>query len=246
MYVPAGGNRAVCHRPDPAMETPRSLSRHYSSLRASDQIQKATTALEALEHEPEIVAAMTPRKYTAPQRIAEGRALLDAVRDVVEDRTERVGDRLSATAAQNDRLAGARAVYAPLAGTARAVFQDERDVLVALGLKGKHLNSYAARIERYRAFAVEARKPARLARFAEETDDIDATDFDELEAAIDAAEAGLSEQDRKASRSQDASEGRRAAFKALEKWMLRMQGHARVVLRGRPQLLEMLGVPPRR
>lgn len=229
------------------METPRSSDRYYTSLRESDQIQKATTALEALETEPEIVAAMTQRKYEASgTKMTEGHALLQAVRDVVKEQTEDTGDKLSATQAQNDKLAGAWAVYAPLAATARAVFRDDPDVLTALGLKGKHKKSYAARIERYRSFAVEARKPERLARFAEETNDVDVTDFDELDAALDTAVAGMTAQDLTEARSEDASERRRKAFKALAKWMLTMQGHARVVLRDKPQLLEMLGVPPRR
>lgn len=52
----------------------------------------------------------------------------------------------------------------------------------------------------------------------------------------------MSAQDRLSSRSQDASEGRAAAFRALRKWMMVMHGHARVVPKGRPQLLEMLGI----
>lgn len=229
------------------MEPPRSSSRSFTQLPDADQIQKASTALAALENEPEIVAAMTLRRYEKDGRkMVEGHALLQAVRDLTDDRTEDVGDRLSATRAQNDRLAGAHAVYAPLAATARVVFRDDPDVLVALGLTGQHSNAYAARIERYRAFVVEARKPERLARITEETNDIDGADFDELEAEIEAASRGMTTQDRTESRSEDASEGRRAAFKALETWMLTMQGHARVVLRGRPQLLEMLGVSPRR
>ena len=229
------------------MDTPRSSDRHYSSLRYSDQIQKATTALAALETEPEIVTAMAARKYVAGQKkMDDGHALLQAARAFTDDQTEDEGDRLSATRSQNDRLAGARAIWAPLAATARVLFRDDPDVIAALRLKGRHSNAYAARIERYRAFSVEARKPDRLARFTDETDDIDATDFDELDAAIDTAEAGMTAQDRTEARSEDTSEARRAAFKALEKWMLTMQAHARVVLRGRPQLLEMLGVSPRR
>lgn len=228
------------------MEPPRRPARDYSSLPYADQIQKATTALAALESEPEIVAAMAARKYVAGEKkMTEGHALLQAARAYTDDQTEDEGDRLSATRAQNDRLADARAIWAPLAATARVLFRDDPDVLAALRLKGRHSNAYAARIERYRAFAVEARKPERLDRFTEETDDIDATDFDELEAALVTAEAGMTAQDRTEARSEDASEARRKAFKALEKWMLTMQGHARVVLRKRPQLLEMLGVSPR-
>lgn len=229
------------------MDTTRSSNRHYTRLRDSDQVQKAITALAALEHEPESVAAMAPRKYVAGEKkMNDGHALLQAVRDLTDHQTEETGDRLTATRTQTDRLAGARSLWAPLAATARVLFRDDPDVLAAMRLKGRHANSYAARMDRYRAFVVEARKPARLARFTDETDDIDGQDFDELEAAIDAAERKMAGQDRSASRAQGASESRRAAFKALEKWMLTMQGHARVVLRGRPQLLEMLGVSPRR
>ena len=224
---------------------PRSSNRSFTSLRDSDQIEKTLTALDALETEPDIIAAMAPRKYTPEDQIGKGRALLQAVLDTVDDQTEEHGDRSTATRQQRDRLSGARDLYAPLAATARAVFTDDPDVLAALGLKGKHLNSYAERIRRMRGFAVELRKPDRLSRITDETE-IEETALDELEAALVDAERKMSAQDRAEARGEDASDSRAAAFRAMEKWMLKMHGHARVVLRGRPQLLEMLGVSPRR
>jgi hypothetical protein len=226
------------------METRPSPVRNYAQLPDAEKIQKAQTALEALENEPEVAEAMEPRKYTEAQKVGEGRALLEAALGSVGGQTEEAGDRLSATADQRDLLADAHALYAPLAGTARAVFRDERDVLTALGLTGKHDKSYAGRIGRMRGFITEARKADRLARFADESE-VDAGELDELEAALASAEKGMTTQDRKASRSQHATGSREAAFAALTKWMLKMQGHARVVLRGKPQLLEMLGIPRR-
>lgn len=229
------------------MEPPRSSARTYTRLPDADKLQTASTALVALETEAEIIAAMSPRKY-APggPKLAEGRALLAAARALTDDQTEDVGDRLSATRAQDDLLEDAHAVYAPLAATARVVFEDDPDALAALGLTGQHSNAYAARLARYRGFAVEARKPERLARLSEETDDIRAASFDELEAEIEAASRAMTAQDHTEARSEDATAVRRAALNALQRWMLTMHGHARVVLRRRPPLLEMLGVPPRR
>jgi hypothetical protein len=222
------------------METRPSSVRNYAQLPDAEKIQKAQTALDALENEPEVDEAMEPRKYTKGEKVAEGRALLQAALDAVGGQTEEAGDRLSATADQRDLLA--HALYAPLAGTARAVFRDEREVLTALGLTGKHSKTYAGRIERMRGFIAEARKADRLARFADESE-VGAGELDDLEAALTAAERGMTAQDRTASRSQHATGSRAAAFAALTKWMLKMQGHARVVLRGKPQLLETLGIP---
>ncbi|HEX8385098.1 MAG TPA: hypothetical protein VF576_02885 [Rubricoccaceae bacterium] len=226
------------------MESSPSPDRNYAQLRDAQKIQKAQTAFDALENEPEVVEAMAPRKYTKDKKVAEGRALLQAVQDAVGGQTEETGDRLSATAGQRDLLGAAHDLYAALAGTARAVYREEREDRVALGLTGTHDMSYAGRIQRMRDFITEARKPERLARFEDESE-LGAAALDELEGALDTAEKGMSSQDRTASRSQHATGSREAAFAALTKWMLKMQGHARVVLRGKPQLLEMLGIPRR-
>lgn len=226
------------------METSPSLNRSFPSLRTSDKVVKAKGALDALVTNADIVAAMAPRHYTEGEKVKEGRALLQAVRDEMEDQDEEIGDKLSATAGQNDGLADVQAGYKPFAETARVVFEDEEDVLTALGLRGEHKKSYAARLERMRQFVAEARKPARLARIESETE-YTAKDLDALEAAIDAGEAGLTTQDEHEALAEQSTDERTVAVKALDKWMLTMQGHARVRLRGKRQLLEMLGVPRR-
>lgn len=216
----------------------------YSNLAEPRKLSVAETALTALLDEPDIVAAMTKRKYDA-KKVGAGRKLMDAAAGTLDVQSGSAGDRIAATDEQMDRLADAQALYASLAGTARAVFGDEPEAMTALGLTGTHRKTYEARLGRMRAFTVEARKPARLARFEEETDDVDATDFDALDAALAAAGAEISEQDRSTARAKGATGSREAAFAALTKWMLKMHGHARVVLRGRPDLLEMLGIPRR-
>ena len=187
---------------------------------------------------------MGPRKYTASKKVAEGEALLAAARLTVEVQTGETGGRLSATRAQRNRLGGVQDLYRPLAATANVVFADDREVRTALGLTGAHGKSYGERLDRMRGFAVEMSKPERLGRM---TDDAGTTakEIADLVAELDAAEQTMTAQDRLASRTQHASAGRAAAFRTLRKWMLTMHGHARVVLKGKPQLLEMLGIPRR-
>lgn len=226
------------------METTPSLNRSFPNLRTSDKIVKAAGALDALDAQPEIVAAMAPRHYTPAKLNADGRALLAAVREEIGEQDDAAGDRLSATAAQTDALEDAHELYKPFAETARVVFADDEEVLTALGLRGEFQKSYAARLERMRTFAGEARKPARLSRIEADTE-YRAKDLDALAAAADAAEARLTAQDVEGALSQQSTDERTDAVKALDKWMLKMQGHARVRLRGKRQLLEMLGVPRR-
>ncbi|HEX9950819.1 MAG TPA: hypothetical protein VGB53_03555 [Rubricoccaceae bacterium] len=219
-----------------------SQNRSFPSLRASDKILKAVGALEALATHPEIMAAMGPRHYTAAEKIPEGQALLDAFRQEIGEQDEEIGDRLSATADQNDELREAHALYKPLAETARVVFADDPEVLTALGLRGRFKQSYGARLERMRLFTGEARKKRLMERIAADTE-IGPGHLDALDAAVDEAEKRLTDQDTQASLADGASDERGEAEKALSKWMLTMQGHGRVVLRGKPHLLEMLGVP---
>lgn len=226
------------------MSTSPSQTRSFPSLRASDKLVRAAGALDALVSDPTIAAAMGPRHYTEAEKVGEGRALLDALRAEMADQDAAAGDRLSATAAQRDALRDAQDLYKPLAETARVVFADDPEVLTALGLRGTFKQSYAARLERMRLFAGEARKTSRMDRLAADTE-ITPADLDALEAAADAAEARMTGQDAHAALSGQASDERGAAEKALDRWMLTMQGHARVVLRGTPALLERLGVPRR-
>jgi hypothetical protein len=83
-----------------------------------------------------------------------------------------------------------------------------------------------------------------LVAFTDE--DVDVREFDDLRTAIDAAETEITQQDRLDARSQHTTKGREAAADALVDWMVEMQGHARILLRGKAQLLEMLGIPRRR
>lgn len=219
-------------------------ARNYAQLSAADKLQRASEALDALVDEPDVAAAMGPRKYTKGEKVAEGRALLAAAVAAMEVQTKERGDKVLATDVQTDELAEAHGLYAALAGTARAVYMDDRAARVALGLTGTHDKSYVGRVRRMRDFVTEARKPHHLARFADESD-VDAEELDALAAALDAAERRVSAQDREATQARGATDGREAALRALTKWMLKMHGHARVVLKGRPDLLEMLGIARR-
>lgn len=217
---------------------------HYSNLADPRQLSVAETALTALLTEPDVVAAMLPRKYDA-KRVGQGRALLEAAGGTADVQSGRTGDRSLATARQGSGMGEAEGLYRALAGTARAVFRDDPEALRALGLTGSHRKTFEARLARMREFTVEARKPERLAGFTEETDDVDETDFDALDAALAVAGKQISAQDGATYRAKGSTDSREAAFGALEKWMLKMHGHARVVLKGRPDLLEMLGIPRR-
>ena len=200
----------------------------------------AKTAMDALEGEPEISEPMGLRGYTKGGLITVGRALLQAVRDSVDEQTERVGDRLEATDDQGDALEASHGLYAYLSESARTVYRTDDAALTALGLTGEHANSYAARIARMRGFVAEARKGERGT--ALKAGEVTAEALDALEVSVDAAEGRLSMQDRHAGRSKGATAVRQAAFAGLTDWMLTMHGHARVKLRGREELLDMLGV----
>ena len=221
------------------METPRSSDRHFSNLPDADKMLTAKTAMDALEGEPEIAEPMALRGYTADGLLTVGRALLQAVRDSVDEQTERVGDRLEATSDQTDALGSVQALYTYLAESARTVYRKDEAALTALGLTGEHENSYAARIARMRAFVVEARKEERGS--ALKGAEVTAGALDALEVSVDAAEVRLSMQDRHTGRSKGATAVRQAAFAGLTDWMLSMHGHARAKLQGREELLDVLG-----
>ena len=226
------------------METPSPPNRHFGSLSDADKLLTAEGALVALETEPEIIEAMTRAKYTPDGKLADGRARLVAARAAMGVQSGRVGERLEQTAEQADALERVQELYSLLAGMARAVFRKRPEVLTALGLTGEHGNSYGERIERMRLFSREARHEDRLPELVAEG--LNVRELDELDEAVDATEREIVAQDRLEAHAEHSTEGRERAFAALVDWMLDMHWHARVRLRGKPQLLEMLGIPRRR
>ena len=225
------------------MELPPSGRRYFSNLSAPDKLAVAQTALTALADEPEIAEAMAPRGYTKGGHLLVGRALLVAARASVGAQTGEVGSRLGATQDQDAALSAADALYGFLAESARVAYAADRASLVALGLTGEHGQSYAERTARMRAFVVEAQKDEREAVLApaEVTDEA----LDALAISLDAAEEGLTAQNRQEGRSERSAEVREAAFGALVAWMVTMHGHARIKLRGQRALQQMLGIPRR-
>lgn len=238
-----GGTRAASHPPAPTMDPMPAAPRYFSNLSDADKVVSAQTALSALAEQPEIAEAMAPRGYTKGGRLLVGHALLAAVAAAVTARTERAGDRIMKTAEQDTALDAAKALYAYLAGSARAAYLRDRPSLVALGLTGEHGGSQAEQIARMRAFAVEARKDERDATLAEAevTDDA----LDALDVTLSAATLDLSEQDTAAARAEHATAVKDAAYAGLVEWMVAMHAHARVTLKGQRPLQQMLGMPRR-
>lgn len=172
------------------METPRSGNRDFSNLRDSDKLLKAKTAMDALEGEPEIAEAMAPRGYTEAEHLVVGRALLQAVRNAVDDQTGEDGDRLEATDDQDEALGASHKLYAYLARSARTAYRKDEAALTALGLTGEHKNSQGERTERMRAFVVEVGKEERAATLAGA--EVTHKALNALDVSLEAAEVRLS------------------------------------------------------
>lgn len=221
---------------------PYPRSTDYGSLARADKLILVDGALKALAENPDIRAAMEPRGYDARGR-AEGQALADAVRDSTRDQGGTRTTRLRQTATQDRGVEAAETLYRPLAATAHVVFEGQPEVLTALGLSGEHSNARAARLARMRAFATEAAAPAQIEAFTRVG--IPKEAFADLLAAVEAATDDVEDQDADAAVSQDATAERVGDFDALDAWVKTMHGHARIVLAGRPQLLEALGIRPR-
>lgn len=225
------------------MEPMPTPPRYFSNLSDADTLVAAQTALAGLADEPEIAEAMSARGYTTGGRLPVGHALPAAAQTAVGAQTEHAGDRLAQTDEQADALATAQGLYAYLAESARVAYAGDRASLVALGLTGEHGKSYAERLARMRAFVVEARKDERDAALAE----VEVTDdaLDALAVAVEAAALDLSVQDTSQARSENATAVKAAAFAGLAEWMVAMHTSARIKLKGKRQLQQMLGIPRR-
>ena len=189
---------------------------------------------------PEILTLMTGYGYGVP-RMLEGRNLLVQAAAVVKARSAAAGAQLDATRQTRKAEQAARDAYQSLAKVVRAVFVRDRAQRVTLGIDGpapKTIPAFlAAAYTLFDNIAGNEAIKATLAGYG--YDDLRLQHerakiavYDALHQANEAAKGSA----------QQATQEQDALVAELADWLAQFIKIARVALRGKPQLLEKLGI----
>lgn len=202
----------------------------------AERLNAANVVIMNSLNDAEIGALVAEFGYP-PEVLHAGRALYESALAAVNAARAAAGAQESASAALFEVQKEARGAYQDLAKTARAVFRGDRSTLTALGLTGNMPLSTAGFLAAARTLFENAGRQEGLAAYG-----YGAEKLVRESAKIDAFEAADLKQEAAKGSAQQATREQDAALAALDAWRAQYVKIARVALRGKPQLLEKLGV----
>ncbi len=202
------------------------------------QLNDARVRLTNAQTDPDLQAKLAPRGYT-PEALDAGLALHAAAQEAQNKAARERGEQKAATDALAEAHEAADQVYDDHFDYACVLFRDDRDARTALGLDGRRKRPTAGWLRQAGQFYANAlAEPRYVAAF--EGIGIPPATLEAGQALVEAVAKADEAQEREKGDAQDATPKRDAALEALDTYMDRFLGLARVALRGDPQLLEKL------
>jgi antitoxin (DNA-binding transcriptional repressor) of toxin-antitoxin stability system len=205
-----------------------------------DYLNAARVTIENSLSDVEIAGLVGEFGYPTA-KLNDGKALLDAAAQKVNDQQAATGAKMSATQAFKDADKSARDAYQALAKVLRAIYQGNPAALTERGLTGpmpKSVGDFilAANI----LFVNSIKNPTELADYGYTVAKLTAE-----QAKIQALEDAEDAQEQAKGAAQQATQDQETAVLALRLWLSQYIKIARVALRHKKQLLEKLGIPAR-
>jgi hypothetical protein len=193
-----------------------------------------------VQNNPEIQDKLNAYGYT-PERISEGRRMLDNVTGLMSSQVEEYGDQYVATGELKKRWKSSYADYMVTVKVTRVAFNGQPELLQrfnATGVRNRSLSGWLrdARIL-YTNLLNSPESLAVMARFGYTVERLN----NEL-AAVNEVENLHSKQLGEKGEAQQSTLDRDLAFDALCKWYGDFRAIARIALFEKPQLLEALGI----
>lgn len=210
------------------------------TLTIEKQLAEAHVVITNVRASAELQAALAAFGYT-PERIAQAEQLRDAARAHYQQKIAAYGGLRSAADALNDTEKQAQTVYKRHVKIARVALEDDRGALQALQVLGPRKTTLAGWLAQAQQFYCVALNDSaiqtKLADFSL-TRTILQQGADQIEAVATRHASSLQQR----STAQNATSTRNSSLAELSTWMRDFKTVARVALRGRPQLLEQIGV----
>lgn len=203
------------------------------------RLNAARVALANSRADGEIQSLVAAYGYPA-ERLAEGEALLSAAQRASEAKQAAEGAQQQATQEVLLAAGQARDAYQALAKVTRAVFKADKPLLTALGLGGPAPKDTAGFIAAAQTLFENAASAPRLAEFG-----YDAARLADERTRVSAFDTANQRQEAAKGSAQQATRDQESALRSLDAWTAQYLKIARVALRGKPQLLEKIGIPAR-
>ena len=190
--------------------------------------------------DPTLSAALATYGYTA-ERLRQGDVLRETARAFHQRQKEAYGDLFAAGDALDAARRQVQATYMRHVKLARVAFENDRGATQKLALAGERKQSLVGQLAQAQQFYASALSDSailnKLAGFG-----ITQALLEAGQRQVDAVGAGNAARRQRKGAAQDATRMRDDALTALDAWMSDFTKIARVALKGRPQLLEKVGI----
>lgn len=210
-----------------------------SKTSIAERLNAARVAISNSLGDAEIASLAANFGYSA-EKLNEGYALYEAAVAASNAADATAGGQETATEEALKAQTAAQAAYQDLAKVARAVFKNEESRLTSLGLKGSMPRTTAGFLAAAETLFENAASAPSIAEYGYSPE--------KLESELAKVRAyGEADQRQEAAKgeAQNASASKLSALQSLDEWLAQYLKIARVALRGKPQLLEKLGVTAR-
>lgn len=204
------------------------------------RLNLANIAINNALNEPSLAAMLAGFGYTA-ERLRQGGALRENALALYQRQKSAYGDLQTANDAYAAAQAQAQETYMRYVKVARVALEEERGALQKLSLASRRKRAQSGQLAQAQQFYANALADTaildKLAAFG-----ITRVMLGVGQQQLDAVAQGDAVRRQRQGAAQDATRARDVALAALANWMRDFMQIARVALRDRPQLLEMLGM----
>lgn len=206
----------------------------------ANRLESARLALTNALAEGELAAALSRFGYDE-SRLQQGQSLYESALALPQSQQQKQYRRRAASAAYQQAEAAAVRAYMRSVKLCRTLYRDDPLTYRALGLGGIRSRIFAQRVAQMRLFYTTALgAPQILATLAEYG--VGESQLQAELALVAGMESARSQREVENGAAQNATQSRRQALSALERWMGDFAAIARLALEESPQRLEMLGL----
>jgi len=210
------------------------------SKKIDELIVKAGVAINNSLQNAELQPMLAEYGYT-PEKLAEGKTLLEKTVTLTVAHKKEYGDQYQATDELGEKSEKAYRPYMRFVKIARIAFAGEPGAWTALGLAGERKESYSGLQAQFNQFYANLLSNeewlAKMAVYGVTTEKLTAG-----QALVNEVEEAMNRQKTEMGEAQEATRLRDEAADALQEWYSDFIAIARIALEDKPQYLEMLGI----
>ena len=214
---------------------------YYSSQPETKKLVLAVEALDIVQNDPAVAVLFARYGYTTDE-IAVGQGLADAFQQAMDAVQYGLSEQMEATTSLKEAESRLRYAFATDRRYVRAALEGRPDRQRGVGVRGKFARSREGFLEQARFFYDAVLADEVLLTQLQEQFDLNRTTIEKRRTAVAAFAAAMQQQQYRKGQLRQLNQQKREALQALDDWMGRFIGIARLALRGQKGQLEGLGL----